>query len=136
MVRDVGGGNKEEERYVDGGQTEKSVDVIRASSEKQETYMLHRPVEKRFVSNSFTVTNVMNVWAWDVQPYAKYDDTHRYFLSVIDVFSKFLHMSPVKTKSGPYVATVFRSIFDDPRYSRRKRRPVWVGTDKGKEFLN
>jgi len=46
----------------------------------------------------------MNVWECDLldlQSLAKYNDTHRYILSVIDVFSKYLHLVPVKTKSGP-----------------------------------
>jgi len=71
----------------------------------------------------------MDVWEFDlidVQAYAIYND----------VFSKFLHMVPVKTKTGPSVASAFRSVFDDPKYSSRKRRPIWVRTDKGKEFLN
>jgi transposase InsO family protein len=57
---------------------------------------------------------------------------HRYILCVIDVFSKYLHLVPVKTKSGPHIASAFRSIFhhDD------SLRPVWVRIDNGKEFLN
>ena len=41
----------------------------------------------------------------------------------------------MKTKSGSAVTVAFRSIFDDkPKFL--SRRPVWVGTDKGKKFLN
>jgi len=68
----------------------------------------------------------------DVQAYAKYNYNHRLILSVIDVFSKFLHLVPVKTKSGPSFALAFLSIFDDQKYSRRA---VWVRIDKSKEFL-
>jgi len=57
------------------------------------------------------------------------------YLSNIDVFLKFLHLIPVKTKSGTSVALAFRSIFDDD-HRKYSRRPVWVRTDKGKEFLN
>jgi len=80
----------------------------------------------------------MDVWECDlldVQAYAKYNDNYRYILSVIDVFSKYLHMIPIRTKSGPSVSSAFRSIFDDPKYSTG-RRPICVRTDKGKEFLN
>jgi len=95
--------------------------------------MIHRPVRK-----NFAVTNVMNVWEFDVldvETYAKYNDNYRYILSVIDVFLKYLYMFPIKTKSGTAVASAFRSIFVDPKYSTR-HRPIWVGTNKGKEFLN
>ena len=71
----------------------------------------------------------------DVESYAKYKDYFKYILSVIDVFSKFLYLIPVKTKSGPAVTAAFLPIFDDkPKLT--SRRPVWVRTDKGKEFLN
>jgi len=51
-------------------------------------------------------------------------------LSVIDMFTKYMYLVPVKTKSGPSIASAFRSIFHD------SRGLVWIGTDKGKEFLN
>jgi len=41
------------------------------------------------------------------------NDNYKYILSVIDVFSKFLFLVPVKTKNGPAVTTAFLSIFDD-----------------------
>ena len=80
----------------------------------------------------------MDVWECDlldVKAYAKYNDNRRYILSVIDVFSKYLHMIPIKTKSGLSVASAFRSTFNDSKYSSR-RRPMCVHTDKCKEFLN
>jgi len=84
------------------------------------------------------VTNVRDVWECDlldVQSYAKYIDNFRYILSVIDVFSKFLYLIPVKTKSGPAVTAAFLSIFvDKPKFT--SQRPICVRTDKGKEFLN
>jgi len=58
----------------------------------------------------------MDVWECDlldIQVYAKYNGNHRYILSVIDLFSKFIYLISVKTKSGPAVAAAFRSIFDD-----------------------
>ena len=94
-------------------------------------------MRKRFARNPYIVTNVIDVWEFElmgVQFYAKYND-NRYILSLVDVFSKFLYLIPVKTKSGPAVTAAFRSIFDDkPKLT--SRRPVWVRTDKGREFLN
>ena len=51
--------------------------------------------------------------------------------SVIDVFSKYLHLIPIRTKRRPSVASAFRSIFHDRRHC-----PIWVRTDNGKELLN
>ena len=57
---------------------------------------------------------------------------HRYILSVVDVFSKYLHLILVTTKSGPSIASAFRSIYHDEDC----HRPVRVRRDVGKEFLN
>jgi len=92
----------------------------------------------RFARNPYTVSNVIDVWECnllDVLACAKYNDNYRYILSVIDVFSKYLHLIHIRTKSGPSVASEFWSIFNDPKYSVG-RRPIWMRNDKGKQFLN
>jgi hypothetical protein len=107
---------------------------VQAWLEQQDAYTMHRPARKRFPRHPYTVTNVMDVLECDLadlQAYARYNDNHRYILTVIYVLSKYLHMVPVKTKIGPSITSAFRSILAD-----LKRRPVWVRTDKCKEFLN
>jgi transposase InsO family protein len=111
--------------------------ALKSWLEEQDAFTLHRPVRKRFHRNPYTVTNVMDVWECDLldmQAHNKVNDNYRYLLTVIDVFSKFLHIVPLKVKTGPAVTSAFHSIFKDPKYSRKL--PVWVRTDKGKEFLN
>jgi len=94
----------------------KSYDAIRALLKKQDASTLHGRVRRRFARNPYTETNVIDVWECDlldVEAYAKYNDNYRYILSVKDVFSKFLHMIPIKTKKlfpsprrfGPYLRT-------------------------------
>jgi len=51
-------------------------------------------------------------------------------------FSKFLQLVNLKSKTGTVVAFAFRSMLNEPKYSKRKRRTIWVGTDKIREFLN
>jgi hypothetical protein len=102
---------------------------------KQDSNTLHRPVRKCFLRNPYTVTNIMDVWECDlidVQNFSKYNDKNKYLLSVIDVFSIFLHIVPLRAKTGTGVASAFLSIL--AKYTRR--RPIWVRTDRGKEFLN
>jgi len=79
-------------------------DVIKAWLENVDAYTIHGPVRKSFAPNPFRVSNVMNVWECDLlvaQAYAKYNDNYRYIFSV---FSKFLHLIHIRTKSGPSVA--------------------------------
>jgi hypothetical protein len=118
----------------------KKPEGYKAWLEKQEAYTLHKPVRKRFPKNPYNINNLMDVWECDlvdVLALSKFNDNFKYLLTVIDVFSKFLHIVPLKSKSGPTVTSTFKSIFKDNRYSKPvKSRPIWVQTDKGKEFLN
>ena len=73
----------------------------------------------------------------DLSSVKKYNENHRYLLQVIYVFSKYLHSVPLRTKTGKEVASALESILQDPKYTKLlRRRPVWVRTDKEKEFLN
>jgi hypothetical protein len=76
----------------------------------------------------------MDVWECnliDIQNFSKYDKYNN-VLSVIDVFSKFLDIVPLRRKAGTAVASAFRSIL--AKYSHR--RPIWVRTDRSKEYLD
>jgi len=78
-----------------GTKNKKCFDAMRAWLEKENYLTPDRLVGKLFARYPYTFTNVMDVWECDlldVQAYAKFYDKHRYILSVIDVFSKFLHM--------------------------------------------
>jgi hypothetical protein len=82
----------------------------------------------------------MEVWESDLldfQNISKFNDNYKNLLTVIDVFSKFLHVVPLKSKTGQTVTSAFQSIFNDNKYSKpHKQRPLTLRTDKGKEFLN
>jgi len=109
---------------------------LRGWLEKQDPYILHRPIRRRFARNPYSVNNVMDVWKCDLvddRAVAKFNNKYKLILSVIDVFSKFLYLIPLRSKTGTVVASAFQSIFMD---QKQRRRPIWVRTDKGKEFLN
>ena len=73
----------------------------------------------------------------DTQALSKYNDSYKYLLTVIDLFSEFLHIVTLKSKTGKDVSAAFHTVLQDPKYLKPiKWRPVWVRTDKGKEFLN
>ena len=54
----------------------------------------------------------------DLQGLSKYYDGIKYLLSDIDVFSKYLHVVPLKSKTGPFVTSAFESVLKDARYSK------------------
>lgn len=61
--------------------------------------------------------------------FADDNDGVKFLLTVIDLFSKYGWMIPLKDKSGAAVTKALKSIFKD-----RKPEKMWV--DKGKEFYN
>jgi len=114
----------------------KKLGDIGAWLEKQDAYTLHRPIRKRFACNTYSMNKVMDVWECDlveVRALGISNDNYKHILPVIDVFSKFLHLVPLRSKTGTADALAFMSIFGE---SRRSRRPFLVQTDKGKEYLN
>ena len=65
----------------------------------------------------------------DMQVFAKFNRGIKYLLAVIDVFSKYGWLIPLKDKTGKSVASALKTIFKE-----RKPEKMWV--DKGKEFYN
>jgi len=115
----------------------KYLGVITTWLDKQDAYTLSRPVRKRFARKPYSVNNLMDVWECDpldIRALGKFNDKYVYKLSAIDVFSKFLHLVPLRSKTDTAVVSSYKSILKDPIYSRR--RPIWLRTEKGKEFLN
>lgn len=93
---------------------------------------LHKPVRKKFYRRRIWVPGVDHTWAADLvemTAFAKENDGYRYLLTVIDVFSKYGWITPLKNKTGEVVANALRDIL-----KQRKPKKLWV--DKGKEFYN
>ena len=69
------------------------------------------------------------IWSkWE--NFSKWNEGIRYLLMVIDVFSKFGWIRPLKDKRGQSVADAFKDIF------KTKRKPKMLWSDKGSEFFN
>ena len=64
-----------------------------------------------------------------MQAFSKDNNGIKYLLTVIDVFSKFVWIVPLKRKTGQEVAHAFSKIL-------RESKPCKVWVDRGKEFYN
>ena len=71
-----------------------------------------------------------------MQSISKFNETFRFLLCVIDIFSKYAWIIPLKDKKGVTVANAFQSILKNSMklYSNKKPNKIWV--DKGSEFHN
>jgi len=79
------------------------------------------------------VTQIDDTWGADLidmQLYSKFNKGYRYLLTIIDVFSKFAWVIPLKTKAGTNVVKAFEAVFK----KGRKPNKIWV--DQGSEFYN
>ena len=56
----------------------------------------------------------------------KFDKGVRFLLCVIDIYSKYASVIPVKDKKGITITTVFQKVLNE---SNRKPKKLWV--DKG-----
>ena len=75
-----------------------------------------------------------NIWGADLADMkliTKYNKRIRFLLCVIDIFSKYALVAPLKDKKGVSIVAAFKSIL---RQSNRKSNKIWV--DKGSEFCN
>ena len=75
-----------------------------------------------------------NIWGADLinlKLISKLKKGFRFLLSVIDIYSKYAWVIPLKNKKGITVTNVFQRILDE---SKHKPNKIWV--DKGSRFYN
>ena len=91
-----------------------------------------KPVTRKFQRRRVNVNAIDEIWAADLidmQEFSKDNNGIKYLLTVIDVFSKFVWIVPLKRKTGQKVANAFSRILKEWRPSE-----MWV--DRGCEFYN
>ena len=66
-----------------------------------------------------------------MQLISKFNKGTRFLLYVIDIFSKYAWVVPLKDKKGITIVNAFQKKLDN---STRKANKIWV--DKGSEFYN
>ena len=75
--------------------------------------------------------NTWGVDLADMQLISKYNKGIRYILCVIDLFSKYAFVVPLKDKEGSSIVNAFESILN-----KSKRKPNKILVDQGSEFYN
>ena len=97
---------------------------------------LHKPVIRKFEKRKAYSTFKDNIWdvdLADMQLLSKYNKGIRFLLCVIDIFSKYAWVVPLKDKKGISIVKAFQSILKQSNSSQKPNK-VWV--DKGSEFYN
>ena len=95
---------------------------------------LHKPIRRKFQKRKVFAKTIDDIWSADLIemiPLAKFNKGYKYLLMIIDVFSKYGWIIPVKTKTGAAVSAAFQEVF---KTAGRVPSKLWV--DKGREFYN
>ena len=93
---------------------------------------LQKPIKRNFNRRRVLVSGIDKIWAADLadmKAFSKFNKGFNFLLLVIDIFSKYGWVVPLKNKEGKTVASALKTIFKE-----RKPEKMWV--DKGKEFYN
>ena len=95
---------------------------------------IHKPTRVHFPTKKVRVEDIDDTWTADVlflpASHKDANDGYDSFLVVLDVFSKFAWVKPLKNKSSDTVAKTFKEIFNE---SGRRPKKLW--TDRGGEFI-
>ena len=95
---------------------------------------LHKPIIKTFKKRKAHSSYRDNIWGVDLADMrllSKCNKGIKYLLCVIDLFSKYPFVVPLKDKKGVSIVNAFQSILDE---SKRKSNKILV--DQGSEFYN
>ena len=94
---------------------------------------LHKPVKRKFRKRRVLVSGNNKIWAADLadmQALSEENEGYKFLLLVIDTFSKYGWIVPLKNKKGETMVKAFKTIFEEGR------TPGKLWTDKGTEFYN
>ena len=95
---------------------------------------LHKPIIRKFKKRKIYSGFRDNTWGADLvdmQLTSKFNKRFRLLLCVINIFSKYAWVVPLKDKKEVSIADAFQKILDD---SNRIPNKIWA--DKGSEFYN
>lgn len=106
---------------------------IRKWLQKQETFTLHRQINRKFKRTHVIVPEIGYQWDADtavMTSFLKDNDGYGYFLFAIDVFSKYAWAVPLKSTKGIEMVQALSSVFSSTSPPKKLR------TDMGSEFYN
>ena len=95
---------------------------------------LHKPIIIKFNKRKVHSPFIENIWGAnlaDMQLISKFNKGFRFLLCIIDIYSKYAWVIPLKDKKGITITNVFQKTLDE---SNRTPNKIWV--DKGSEFYN
>lgn len=106
---------------------------VREWLKRQDTQAIHLPPKKRVETESIIVEYMDRQWdsdTIDMQQFSKHNNGVKHLLVAIDLFSRYLWVRPMKSKSAKETAEALENIFNEGRVCEIFR------SDAGGEFKN
>src|SRR6267154_553973 len=98
----------------------------------EKSYTLHKQSKTKFRRRRTIAKGINELWQADLVDLgllSNENDSQRYLLTCIDVFSKYARVEPLKNKSGSSLTIAFTKMLEEQQCKL-------LQTDKGTEFLN
>jgi len=106
--------------------------TIREWASYQDPITLHKQTRHKFPRNKIRVNTIDEQWQADLCDMRKYEsenDGYKYLMTVIDCFSRYAFVIPLKSKKSTEIVKAFSRIF-------QSRKCMKLQCDKGSEFTN
>ena len=103
-------------------------------SNKQLVEELHKPIIRKFKKRNVQPSFTDSIWGADLagtQLISKFRKGFRVLLCVIDIYSKFTWVIPLKDKKGITITNAFHKSLKEPN---RKSNKIWI--DEDSKFYN
>ena len=94
---------------------------------------LHKPIIRKFKKRKLYSSFRDNIWdvdLADMQSLGKYNKGNKYLLCVIDLFSKYAWVVPIKDKTGTSIVNAFKKAISE------WRKPNKIRVDQSSAFYN
>ena len=94
---------------------------------------MRKPIKRKFNRQRVIVNSIDKIWCSgmvEMQQFSKWSKGYSYLFMVLDLFSKYGWIVPLKYKKGETVTEAFKTIFKEGR----KTQYLW--TNKGKDYYN
>ena len=121
-------------KFFDKKSEGSGVNTKLAPQNQQLAEELHKLIIKKFEKRKVHAAFKDNIWGpdlADMQLLSRYNKGIRFLLCVIDIFSKYAWVVPLKDKKSVSIVTAFQSTL---KQSSRKPNKIWL--EKGSEFYN
>ena len=97
---------------------------------KEETYQMYKSSKKTFPRRKVITSYLNDQWdidLIDMSSFAKENDNIKYLLTIIDIFSRYAYVYPLRSKSQEEIISAMKNIL-------KQNKPDNIRSDKGGEF--